>query len=134
MTKFKIWLLIILNFIFTFGTPIIAGYILFNNQISEKQGGSFFYLIVTVAVSIFFKRINTAIKKMKASYPKAIFKLFINLVVLVTIYMLVNYIAFNFAELGKLIIITIGGRLLAAVCEFIALKIDSEYIESLGVL
>lgn len=134
MTKFKIWLLIILNFIFTFGTPIIAGYILFCDQISDKQGGSFFYFVVTVAVALFFKRINTAIKKMKASYPKAIFKLFINLVVLATIYMLVNYIAFNFVELGRLILITIGGRLLAAVCEFIALKIDSEYIETLGVL
>lgn len=134
MKKFKIWLLIILNFIVMFGTPIIAGYFIFANDISSHKGGAFFYFVILVTVVVFTKRISTAIKKMKASGTKAIFKLFMTLIVLYALYLLVTYIGFNFAELSKLILITMAGRIVSFVLELLILKIDREYVEEIGVL
>jgi|SRR5690554_4376640 len=134
MKKFKIWLLVILNFIVMFGTPIIAGYFIFANDISSHKGGAFFYFVILVTVVVFTKRISTAIKKMKASGTKAIFKLFMTLMVLYALYLLVTYIGFNFSELSKLILITIAGRIVSFILELLILKIDSEYVEEIGVL
>lgn len=133
MQKLKLWILILLNWLFIFGTPIVAGYVLLLAD-EPTQITGFFYLVVAVTGVAFAKKITSAIKKMKASFTKAIFKVFLSLVMLYVVWVFVSYVGFNFAEIAKVLLFSMCGRLLGFVCEMLALKIDASYIEEIGVI
>lgn len=133
MNKLKVWIFIILHFISMFLPPILASYFMFAINL-EGVGGSFFYFIVSVIFVVMFKRLSLAIKNMKASIPKEIFKATLVILVLIILYGFVNYVGVNFTELGNLILITIAGRILAFVFSSIAIKIDPHYVEEIGVI
>lgn len=132
--KLGIWLLAMLIYLSTFGVPIIAGYITFAEVIEERTGGGFFYFVFFITFIIFLKKIFNAIKKQKAGYTKAIFKLLISMITLYLVYKITTYIQINFEELATLILWSIGGRLLGFVFELIAVRTDKIYLEEIGVV
>lgn len=132
--KLKIWILIILHYIVMFGTPFIASYFLLAEDVDTSFGGVVFYLAILTIILILFIRINTTIKKMKASYPKAIFKLFVTLVVLWFLYTFFGYVSYNFNQLLGVVGLSFLGRIVAFIFEIWALKLDANYIDEIGVM
>jgi len=133
MQKLKVWILVVLNWLVVFGTPIITGYLFLLAEKPTVMTG-FFYLIVVVVGIVFTKKISTSIKKMEASFTKAIFKLVLALGILYIVWIFVSYIGVNFNEVAKIILFTIIGRLVGFIFEMIAIKIDAEYVEKIGVI
>lgn len=134
MKKLKIWGLTLLIYLSTFGVPIIAGYLTFAEKIEETTGGGFFYFVFFITFIVFLTKIFNAIKKQKAGYTKAIFKLLVSMITLYVVYEITTYIQINFQELGALILWTIFGRLLGFMFELIAIRIDKVYLEEIGVV
>lgn len=134
MKKLRVWFLVILIYLATFGVPLIVGYLTFAEQIEAKTGGAFFYFVFFVVFVVFLKKILNAIKKQKASYTKAIFKLLISLVVLYLTYKVTSYVQINFQQLAQLLLWTIGGRLIGFLLELLAVKTDKVYLEEIGVV
>lgn len=134
MKKLRVWFLVVLIYLATFGTPLTVGYLTFAEQIEAKTGGAFFYFVFFVVFVVFLKKILNAIKKQKASYTKAIFKLLISLVVLYLTYKVTSYVQLNFQELAQLLLWTIGGRLIGFLLELLAVKTDKVYLEEIGVV
>lgn len=133
MKKFKVWLFLSLHFLAMFLPPILAAYFMFAIHL-DGVGGSFFYFVSAIIFVVLFKRLGTAVKTMKASIPKEIFKAVLAIAVLMVTYGFVNYVGVNFTELGNLILITIAGRILAFIFSSIAIKIDSEMVNEIGVI
>jgi hypothetical protein len=133
MQKFKIWLLVFLNWLFVFGTPIASGYVLLLAEEPTFVTG-FLYIVLAIVASIFAKKISNAIKNMKASYTKSIFKLALSSILLYVVWVFVSYVGVNFNEIAKLLLLTIAGRLVGFVFEMIAIKIDASYVEEIGVI
>jgi predicted Na+-dependent transporter len=134
MKKLFIWLLAIGNYLAIFGVPIVVSYLLFAEQIEAKIGGAFWYFVLLVLFVLFVKKINAAIKKQKAGYTKAIFKLLVSLITLYVVYQATLYIEVNFDKLAELIIYAIAGRMLGFALELWAVKIDKVFVESIGVI
>lgn len=132
--KLSVWLLAIANYLAVFGIPIVASYLMFAEQIEAKIGGGFLYLSLLVIFVTFIKKITNAIKKQKAGYTKAIFKLLVSFVTLYVVYQLTLYIELNFEQLSNLILISIAARLLGFFIELWAVKIDKVFLEEIGVV
>lgn len=132
--KAKIWSLILLAYLATFGTPITFGYIFFAEQIEAKTGGGLFYIVATTVGSFLVIKILLAIRKWKASITKAIIKAAITLFILYIVYQVIGYITFNFEDLATLVLYTIIGRTVAVVAEITAIRINKEYVEEIGVI
>lgn len=132
--KLKIWILIILHYIVMFGTPFVASYFLLAEDVNTSFGGVTFYITIITIILVLFIRINTVIKKMKASYPKAIFKLFVTLVVLWFLYTFFGYVSYNFNQLLGVVGLSFLGRIVAFIFEIWALKLDAKYIDEIGVM
>lgn len=132
--KAKIWSLILLAYLATFGTPIAFGYYFFAEQIEAKTGGGLFYIVATTVGSFLVIKMLLAIRKWKASTTKAIIKAAITLFILYVVYQVIGYITFNFEDLATLVLYTIIGRTVAVVAEITAIRIDKEYVEEIGVI
>ena len=91
-------------------------------------------IVFFITFIVFLTKIFNAIKKQKAGYTKAIFKLVVSMITLYVIYTITTYIQINFEQLGILILWTIFGRLLGFAFELIAVKIDKVYLEEIGVV
>lgn len=134
MKQLKVWLLAIGIYLLTFGVPITVGYLLFAKEINTESGGAFFYFVSTVIFAAFYVKIRSSIKKQKAGVPKAVIKLLVSSLVLYILYEMVGYVSINFSDLSTLLLYTIGGRVLAFVLEVIAVKVDKDYVEEIGVI
>jgi|LGOV01.1.fsa_nt_gb hypothetical protein len=132
--KAKIWSLIVLSYIATFGTPITFGYIFFAEQIEAKTGGGLFYIVSTIVGTFLVIKMLLAIRKWKASIAKAIIKATITLGLLYIVYEVIGYVTFNFEDLATLVLYTIIGRTVAVVLEILAIRIDKVYVEEIGVI
>lgn len=133
MQKLKVWILVILNWLVVFGTPLITGYLFLLAEKPTVMTG-FLYAVVAVVGIVFTKKISTAIKKMEASFTKAIFKLVLALGILYIVWVFVSYIGVNFNEVAKVILFSIAGRIAGFILEMIAIKIDETYVEKIGVI
>lgn len=134
MKKLGMWSLVVFIYLSTFGVPILVGYLTFAEEIEARTGGGFFYFVFFLTFIVFLKKIFNAIKKQKAGYTKAIFKLLISMITLYLVYKVTTYIQINFEELATLILWTIGGRLLGFGFELIAIRTDKLYLEEIGVV
>ena len=71
---------------------------------------------------------------MKASYTKAIFKLFISCLLLYVLWVFISYVGVNFVQLARVVIFSLIGRAFGFVFEMLAIKLDAAYIEEIGVI
>lgn len=132
--KLKIWLLALASYVFTFGAPLAAGYYYFVKPYDAGVGGTMFYIVASVVFVIMLKRIMLGLKKMKASIPKAIFKMFVAIMSITILYFAVNYIGVNFNDLVKVLFISGGARIVSTAFEIWAVVLDKNYVEEIGVL
>jgi len=132
--KAKIWGLVVAAYLATFGTPIGFGYYFFAEQIEAKTGGGLFYIVCTTVGTFLIIKILLAIRKWKASIAKAIIKAAITLVLLYVLYEVIGYVTFNFEDLASLVLFSIVGRVVAVVLEVLAIRMDKEYVEEIGVI
>lgn len=134
MSKFKIWLLVIMIYLAMFGTPIATGYILFEDQIATETGYGFISVITASVFIVALSKILHGVRKQKAGNTKAIFKVATAITTLYIIYEFVGYINGNFADLRWVILWTILGRIGAFLFELWAVSIDKVYLEEIGVV
>jgi len=132
--KMKIWGLITLSYLTTFGTPIGFGYYFFAERIEAKTGGGFLYIVVSVTGIFLITKILLAIRKWKASAAKALIKATITLGLLYVTYTAITYISFNFEDLATILLFTMLGRVVATIFEVLAIRINKEYVEEIGVI
>jgi ABC-type antimicrobial peptide transport system permease subunit len=131
---FWVWVCAIFSYIFTFGAPILASYFYFATSYNVNVGGSFFYFIVTIVFALLYKKMLKAVKKQKIGIPNAIFKFILTLVGLVVLFFVVEYIGHNFSKLIYVISAAIIGRVVGTVLEIVAIKVDRDYLEEIGVM
>ena len=134
MKKFWVWVCAIFSYLFTFGTPLVVSYFYFARSYSVDVGGSFFYFAVTTIFILLYKRMAKALKKQKVGVPNAIFKLLLTLVALLVLFYVVEYIGHNFTKLVYVISSAILGRFVGAILEIVAVRIDRDYLEEIGVM
>lgn len=134
MNKVYVWLLAIMMYLAMFGTPLVAGYYLFAEQIDATTGGMFFYFVGFAVFIFFIRKLLVSIRKQKAGYIKAIFKFMLSFATFYVAYSFVSYIEANFGDLAIVLLAATGGRILAFVFEILAIKIDREYVNEIGVI
>ena len=129
----KIWLGIIFDYLFKFGTPLGVAYWKFAVY-KEGVGGSIWYFILGIVFISFYVTMARSIKKQKASRTKTVFKAFLNSMTGLALYFIVYYIGANFTELVWVVLAWIGGYFIGSVIEFFVIGIDKEYIQGLEVI
>lgn len=133
MKVFKVWLSIIFSWIFKFGAPLGVAYWKFGIY-KEGVGGSFFFFIFGIIIIGFYIKIKKVIKKMKTTRTKTVVKGIVGMATGGLLYFMVSYIGTNFTELTWVVLTYIGGCLLSAILEFIAVNIDKDYCDEIGVI
>jgi len=132
---FKVWLLVLGNLLALFGIPVGVGYYYFKDQILQENHTAYgiFIVIVVIAVVALFKRMRVALKKQKASVPKATIKWFFALLGTLGLHFIVNFVGTSFIDLLKVIIAMGAGYTVGYAFEIWAVIIDKEYCEEIGV-
>ena len=133
MKAVKIWLLIILSWLIKFGAPLGVAYWKFAVY-QEGIGGSFFFFIVSIIAIAFYVKMRKIVKKMDTNKTKTVVKGLVGVFTATMLYFVVNYIGENFNELTWVMLTLIGANILAVVPEFIAVGIDKEYCDGIGVI
>jgi len=134
MKKFWVWVCAIFSYLATFGAPIAVSYHYFAKSYSVDAGGSFLYFVLTIIFVLLYKRMSKALKKQKVGVPNAIFKLILTMIGLLVMFYVVEYIGHNFTKLIYVISSAILGRFVGAVLEIVAIRIDRDYLEEIGVM
>jgi hypothetical protein len=131
--KLKIWIGIILSFLFKFGLPLGVAYWKFGIA-QEGVGGSFFYFITTIIFIAFYVKLRRIIHKQKPTRTKIVFKFVLNIITAIFLYGVTTYIGTNFAELVYVILSWILGYTLGSIAEWVVVPLDKDYMEEIGVI
>lgn len=133
--KVKAWLLIILTYIFTFLTPVLAAFFLLADDVykSESKGGFLFYLILTIVAVVFATYITRVVNKQKANHFKTIFKAGLFYGIMWLMLSLLDYVTFNIERLDLVIYISMVGYFLGALTKSLAVHRYYDYVRELGV-
>ena len=123
------------NFLSLFGVPVGVGYYYFKDQIVQANHTVYgvFIVVVVIAVIALFKRMRVALKKQKASVPKATIKWFFALLGTLGLYFIIKFVGTSFLDMLKVIIAMRAGYTIGYGFEIWALVIDKEYCEEIGV-
>jgi hypothetical protein len=133
--KILAWLLIILSYLFTFVTPMVAAYyLLAQDKLEEATKGGFFYFLVIgifggALIIAFMKIIN----KQKSNIIKSAFRFVVKIAMLYGALAFTRYIDYNISALINVIYISAAGFLVGALVETFAVAKYKEYIREVGV-
>lgn len=134
-TKFYSWLLIMLSYLATFVTPMIAAYyLLASDVVSEHtKGGIFYFIVIGIFGGGLAITLTKLINKQKANIFKTIFKLGVKTGLILAFMSMINYISFNLDNLQSVLWIGLSGFILGSIIEAFAVFKYPEYLREVGV-
>lgn len=131
----KLWFAVVMSYLLSYGVPLVAAFYLFSTEIEEKDfGGFLFFTIVGFILLFLLFRAKYILKKMKMGFTKIFIRLTLALLVCFVFYQFLMYVDTNTKLLAQQLIAIVGGLVLAFPFKMWAIKLDSEYIERIGVL
>ena len=134
MKRLKVWVMIILSYIFTFVTPMVAAYFfLAIDKVSEMgRGGAVYYTIISVIGIIMVITLNKAVGEMEANLFKSIFKIALKVAIILGVLNFIRYIDFNTDKLFNFMYVSLGGVVIGSTLEIIAVYLYGDYIREVG--
>lgn len=134
MKRLKVWVMIILSYIFTFVTPMVAAYFfLAIDKVSEMgRGGAVYYTIISVIGIIMVITLNKAVGEMEANLFKSIFKIALKVAIILGVLNFIRYIDFNTDKLFNFMYVSLGGVVIGSILEIIAVYLYGDYIREVG--
>ena len=133
--KIKSWLLIVLAYLITFVTPMVAAYYLLAKDVMQEagKGGLLYFLVIGVFGGGLIIAATKIINKQKSNVFKTIFRLGVKTLLLLSVLALVKYIDYNLQNLEYVLYIAFGGFAIGAIVEAIAVAKFTDYIREVGV-
>lgn len=134
MKNFKAWVLIILSYITTFVTPMVAAYFLLAIEKVEEvgRGGAFYFTIVSIIGVVMVITLTKAVNGMKANLFKSIFKIALKVAIILAIINSIKYVDLNMDKLLSFLYICLAGITVGSLLEIIAVYLYSDYIREVG--
>lgn len=130
---FWIWVLIVLSYLFTFATPLIASYFMFAKPVNASAGGALFYVTIATVSLAFLVKLFSIVHKMKISYAKVVLSLLATTVLAMTSKAFFEIVGTNFELLVDFVIVWYLGYLVGVIPKWFAIKIDREYLREIQV-
>lgn len=135
--KFLTWFLIILSYVFSYGSALVASYFYLAKDhlgSSAGKGGGFFYTVVGIILITLIISTTKLINKMGANVFKTIFKGLMKIGIIFVIKFATSYVSLNFQALTNVLSFTVLGMMLGTITEMIAVQKYGDYIREVGVL
>lgn len=133
---FLVWFLIVISYLFKFGTALIASYHYLAKDVireSNVKGGVFYYTIVSIILLTLFVSVTKLINRMKANTFKSLFRGFTHISMVYFVMLISEYINANVKALTSVLQFTILGMLLGIVIEAVVVGKFKDYIREVGI-
>ena len=135
--KLLAWSLIILSYVFSYGTALAAAYHYLAKETLAKEGGkggAVFYLFVGVLSLVLVISVNRLIHKMKANTFKSLFRGITKVGFIFVVKLGLMYANVNAAALINVMDFTLLGMVLGIVTEMFVVHKYNAYIREVGIL
>lgn len=130
---FWIWTMIVLSYLFTFATPLIASYFMFAKPINASAGGALFYITIAAVALAFLVKLFSIVHKMKISYAKVVLSVLATTVLAMSSKAFFEIVGTNFELLVDFVVVWYIGYLVGVIPKWVAIKLDREYLREIQI-
>lgn len=130
---FWIWTMIVLSYLFTFATPLIASYFMFAKPVNASAGGALFYITIASVALVFLVKLFSIVRKMKISYAKLVLSILATTVLAMASKAFFEIVGTNFELLVDFVVVWYIGYLVGVIPKWVAIKIDREYLREIQI-